>query len=405
MSLKLLIPTVSKAINKKEDEVIKYLTKIAEIVKDEVFVKTRLYSYEFEEEEVDLIFRELIKADYASKYYRYECEKTGDLDYAVSLRDKCEFCGELLSRSKEHIIIESYKLNSIFLKFIEEEKVENLNRYLHAEYRHNLDTLKGQSNKVIPFLGAGVSIPFGLPNWGGLLKELDKGLNEVDQQKYQDLIDEGNYFRALSLLKTYSVAYNNEQSIKNDIKRILKNSQRKQDSNNHNLVDILKLDSQFIATTNYDNILSEYRMKYRDDFSIPLTLKTLEEVNDLLNNDVQQILHFHGNYDTPSSMIVTEEDYEELYNEGKIESVLNAIMANRSLLFIGFSFNDQYFKDLYNKIYETIGGEHFIIVPNLHQIDAKDLLKQNLIPINLKVDFEKENDYVNAIRTILEKLY
>ena len=104
-------------------------------------------------------------------------------------------------------------------------------------------------------------------------------------------------------------------------------------------------------------------------------------------------------------MIVTKDDYDTLYEAEKIKHVLNGIISNKTLLFIGFSFKDEYFKDLYDKIFNFIKGEHFIIVPNLHPFDADELLKRNLIPIGVNVDKNEKHDFVKAIKTVLEELY
>lgn len=167
----------------------------------------------------------------------------------------------------------------------------------------------------------------------------------------------------------------------------------------------MKLDTQFIITTNYDNIVSDYLKDYRGEFVMPQNLDTLDDLQDLMEEDTQKVIHLHGNADMYNSMIVTEDDYNKLYREEKIKDVLNGIMSNKTLLFIGFSFKDQYFKDLYDKIYAQIKGEHFIIIENLHPFDAAELLKRNLIPIGINVDKEEENSFVKAIRTVLEELY
>ncbi|MBP2080115.1 SIR2 family protein [Oceanobacillus polygoni] len=378
------------------------MSDISDIVKDENFFKERLFYY-LEDSIVEKVLNELIKEGFSSKYFMYDCEITDSVEYAVSLKEKCEFCDEVLNESENHVISESYRLNSHFLSLIREQRKENLNKFLDPTYIQNLERLKSKTRKLIPFIGAGVSVPFNLPDWGDLLLKLNKGLNPTDQEMYEYLIKEGDYFRALSVLKTYSVSYSSDVEIKRDIKQILKSEYNKNTSIEHNVNDILKLESQFFVTTDYDNILSEYRGKYRDDFVTPLVLKDLEDVQDLFSNDTQQVIHLHGNIDIPSSMIVSEEDYEKLYNDSKIESILNAIMANSSLLFIGFSFKDKYFKDLYKMIHNNIKREHFIIVANLHPIESKDLLGQNLIPINLKIG--NKDEYTLAIKTILEELY
>lgn len=406
MSLTQLIHTVSIKLQKSEEESLEQLCTLAEVVKDEIFPKERLKHYNIEIETLDIMLTELLRADFASKYFTYDCEVTDSVDFAVSLNEKCGHCGEVLINSDNHIIRESYKLNSNLLNNIKEYKKNQLKKYLIDDYRHNLDRLKSRSQKLIPFLGAGVSIPFNLPSWRELLLELDKGLSRADQEKYIDLVNEGDYLRALSFLKGYSVLYKSEQVIKRDIKEIVKSRYIKVQNNyHHNILDIIKLDSQFIITTNYDNVISDYLSDYRKKFVMPSTLETLDDLQDYLDEDEQRVIHLHGNIEPYKSMIVTKEDYEKLYGEDKIIQIINGIMSNKTLLFIGFSFKDEYFKNLYNKIYTYIKGEHFIILPNLHPYDAGELLDIGLIPIGINVNKDEKHDFVKAVKTILDELY
>ncbi len=128
------------------------------------------------------------------------------------------------------------------------------------------------------------------------------------------------------------------------------------------------------------------------------------DLPEILNEDKQEVIHLHGNVEPYTSMIVTKEDYDEFYKEEKTVHFLNGVMSNKTLLFIGFSFKDEYFKNLYKKVYSQIKGEHFIIVPNIHSFDADELLENDLFPIGVKVDDVEKNDFVKAIKTILKEL-
>ncbi|MGM0842806.1 MAG: SIR2 family protein [Bacillota bacterium] len=406
MLLEQLVHTVSDKLQLSEEYVLNNLNTITEVVKDEIFPKERLLHYEIEMKFLDITINELLRNNLISKYFSYDCENTDSVDFAVSLNEKCEYCDEILLDSDNHIISETYKLNSNFLQLIGQQKRENLQKYLIEDFKHNLDRLKNHTHKLIPFLGAGTSIPFKLPNWGDLLLELEKGLSDQNKVKYKELITQGDYLRALTFLKMYSGIYKTEQLIKKDIKSIIKERYNKvTNSNIHNIIDILKLDSKFILTTNYDNVVSDYLRDYRDEFIMPQTLGIIEDLQDLMDENSQKVIHLHGNVEMPNSMIVTKEDYETLYSTDKIKYLLNGIMANKVLLFIGFSFKDAYFKDLYDKIFSEIKGEHFIIVPNLHPFDSEELLSRNLIPIGINVNPDEKHGFVKAIKTVLEELY
>ena len=88
-----------------------------------------------------------------------------------------------------------------------------------------------------------------------------------------------------------------------------------------------------------------------------------------MNNDkriTRRIAHLHGKSDSPSSIILSIEDYHEAYglrlaaNHVQRDSewtlhrkLLWAMLATRRVVFIGFSMNDPYFK----KMLETVSAD------------------------------------------------
>lgn len=404
MSLEQLIHTVSKKINLSEELTLNKLNNIAEIVKDESFSLKKLKSYGFQEEEASKILDELSWQEYASTFYAYDCEQFDSMGTALALTEKCEYCGEILKESSSHIIKKMFRLNNCFLELIKERRKSELQKYVISDYMPNLQSLIDSSERIIPFLGAGISTPLGLPDWKELLLQLKRGLTEKDTEQYETLISRGDYLRALTFLNRYSGFFKDKRLIKREITNIIKSKYNKNlDDNLHNIRDILKLNSDFYITTNYDNALTDYR----DEFVMPLCIDEIEDTQELLNEKEHRVIHLHGHIDKPKSMIVDEDDYNTLYSDPRITSKLYSILGNRKLLFIGFSFNDRYFKDLYSKIIENIGEEHFIIVPNLHVFDAEEYFKMNLIPIGINVKKDKNGkylDYVKALKVVLEQL-
>ncbi|WP_269411372.1 hypothetical protein [Lentibacillus daqui] len=228
MSLTKLIHTVSIKLQKSEEETFEQLNTLAEVVKEEIFPKNRLTHYNMEMETLHIILTELIRSDLASKYFAYDCEAKDSIDYVITLDDQCKYCGEVLKDSKRHITREMFKLNSNFLQLIAEYRSTQLKKYLMDEYRDNLEKLKNRTQKIVPFLGAGVSIPLNLPNWKDLLLELDKGLTDIDKKKYREIIEQGDFLKALSFLKKYSTMYRKEDVLKRGIKDLITTRYRKE---------------------------------------------------------------------------------------------------------------------------------------------------------------------------------
>lgn len=404
MSLEALIHSVSISLSKPEELIMKDLNLMIDLVKDEIFKKSSFKTLQLEDETINKILVESIKLSYVSKFIEYECLTSNSIDYAVTSEGRCNFCDDLISKSNTHILDESFRFNASFLSIVSEYKSCELDKYLMTTYKHNLERLKGKCSNIIPFLGAGVSVPFNLPSWKNLLLELNKGLNSTDEDLYKRFVTSGDYMKALSFLKSYSTLYNNIDIMKKDIKQHLERKYNKSiNFNEHNIVDILNLQPQIVLTTNYDNIISEQLIKLKNELALPKILSQLEDLQDLLFDRKTKVIHLHGNMEMPNTMIVTQEDYDALYLDEKIVHILNGIMSNKTLLFIGFSFDDKYFQNLYERIHSYIQGEHFIIVPNLHPFQARDLQEKKLIPIGINVK-EDRSDYVKALKVVLEQL-
>jgi tetratricopeptide (TPR) repeat protein len=84
-----------------------------------------------------------------------------------------------------------------------------------------------------------------------------------------------------------------------------------------------------LATTNYDGLLEEATgLK-------PVTWRDGHRVERLLRGDEQGILHLHGYWDEPDSVILGIRNYEEVRQNAHVQAVLRALRSLRTLIFIG----------------------------------------------------------------------
>ncbi|MBE7141780.1 SIR2 family protein [Bacillus paranthracis] len=229
------------------------------------------------------------------------------------------------------------------------------------------------------------------------------------QPPYKRYLERGEYLKALEYLQEHSII-TTEADIKEEILKNFSRADIKSAfSTPNNYLDLFNLKSEFYITTNYDNALTSIATKL-GPFTLPYTLADLTDLPVFLRENRQRVLHIHGNIEKPETMIVTKNDYESLYNGNKIVQMLLAIMGNKSFLFLGFSFQDEFFKNLYLKIISQIQGNHFIIMPNISLSDAKLLSQNNLKVIGINVETDEQDryvmeDYVQGIRTILKQLF
>ncbi|HFU7058389.1 TPA: SIR2 family protein [Bacillus cereus] len=406
MSLEHLINIVGNELQLSKEVVLDRLGLLISIGKKETFSKQTLKDNGLVEKEINLFIEHLISDKLISRSYSYECQRYGDYEITNDFTSKCEFCEQTIQGSPLHSILELFELEEELMNMVNMERGEMLKNYLQEEYIDNYNLLNDKINKIVPFLGSGVSIPLGLPDWGGLIWEMKEKLSKQDDQDYfETLMNKGDFLAALDLVLECSPTLNTESRIKEYVSRRIRDDFKGDvDDSLHNIKDILNLNSDFVITTNYDNALSYYKKGY----ATAKTTDDIEDLQDLFDEKQQQVIHFHGMADRRKTMIVTRQDYDEFYENQKTKDILNGIMAGKSLIFIGFSFQDLYFQELYTRIRKNIGGEHFIILPNLHPRENKQLSTRGLRPIGIRVAKEgnrlSKQGYVDALKYIINQI-
>jgi len=396
MLLNTLIKTVKEQLKMDEETFLELI----ELLKDEEdFTEEYLLSNKVSGKITSGLINLLKSNNLIDIQYAYECEiKDGESEVSDSLKENCNFCNSLLEGSEFHIVRELYTLKKQLIEEVENKEKKELEDIIDTIYLENFKQLKINLNNVVPFLGSGVSIPLGLPNWTGLISKMETGLpNPSDVEQFKEYLKDGDIFNALDILQKESLTYRTEEQIKTFIRDYINKHFRKELSKEyHNIIDILDLNSDFYITTNYDNALSHYKRK----FSFPFILDDIKVMQELFSEKNQRIIHLHGNVEKKESMVVTEKDYDGIYNDNKNKSILSGIMSQKSFLFIGFSFTDKYFMDMYQLLRAQIGGNHYIILADLHKHKAQQLIDKGLIPISINVNnLKTEKTFANEINT------
>jgi tetratricopeptide (TPR) repeat protein len=84
-----------------------------------------------------------------------------------------------------------------------------------------------------------------------------------------------------------------------------------------------------IATTNYDGLIEEVTSRP------PVTWQDGARVERVLRRDDPGVLHLHGYWERPETVILGVRDYERVLGDAHAQTMQRAIRANRTLLFVG----------------------------------------------------------------------
>lgn len=299
-----------------------------------------------------------------------------------------------------------YKPN--FLVKLSEYNKNKLQEYFDSDSKIVMEDLRSNINRVIPFIGSGVSKSVGLPLWLELFKKARDKISD-DYKPYFDLEYESkNIDRIIDVIKKVHPLIHDDKDLK---KEIIAPEIKKQISNevllNSIIPDILKLDTEYIITTNYDDLLEKTNSllglgyeESRDIFSFQ-GFESLDET--------QYIFHIHGTIKNYDSMVVTNEDYDSLYDSDEKKKILSGLINKHSMLFLGFSMDDTYFSDEFGKICESNKGycTNYYVMINGDRKKKDELLKTtNVRFINIKsAGFDIKDQYKFMIDYILGNIY
>lgn len=259
-----------------------------------------------------------------------------------------------------------------------------------------------KEDNLVPFIGAGLSKPFNIPDWKQLITRLsDEYMENFKHIKptVNEYLNNNNFWSAMETILEFAPI--SESDIQEEIVRIIDNQMRKSVNNNdHNYLDLANLNFKVYLTTNYDHLLTKY---INEDNCVPLILNDIDfSTQNLFSAKKKRVFHLHGHISNPGTIVITKDQYKKLYNSKKYDNILKLFTGNKSLLFIGFSFDDQFIKEMIKDHKDYFKGNHFILLDNPSNVLVKELKKDYGLNV-IKYDSSRSNHSVE-IRKILCQL-
>lgn len=191
-----------------------------------------------------------------------------------------------------------------------EEMVDDLSRALKGE-------------KLVIFVGAGVSKNSGLPTWGQMVQAFAEqiGYSMKGRLATEEYIQIPQYYYCLDKSAGHSSYYALLQSMIPEGIR-------------PNLLDelIVSLHPKHIVTTNFDTLLDQVAEGYQ----------AIREDRDLLACiSSHYLLKLHGDIRQPEKLVFKEDDYLQYSQTHRLmETFLKSLLINHVFLFVGYSLND-----------------------------------------------------------------
>lgn len=187
-------------------------------------------------------------------------------------------------------------------------------------------------------MGAGISVGAGLPLCGQLLDGLaeDAELTEDEQNELHGLgaTDQGEVLDLLLGDLRERVAERTGRAVRHGLTHAL----------------LAGLPTTEAVTTNYDQL---YELAVEGTGSPLDVLPT-----DLRREGVPWLLKLHGDVDRPDDIVLTRKDYLRYEaRRGALSGIVQALLATRHMLFIGFSLEDEHFLRLIDEVRQSLGDD------------------------------------------------
>lgn len=191
-----------------------------------------------------------------------------------------------------------------------------------------IDAIK--EKKLVVFAGAGASMgkPTCLPDFNKLARDVAYGTGEtLDTEKESAEVFLGKLkYRGIDVNERAAGQLSKACLQPNDMHRAI--------------IDLFSDEKNIkIVTTNYDHMFEAVLQERDSEGHCSLPIYDVPAIP--LGNDVNGIIHLHGNISNPKYMVLTDEDFGEAYlTEGYASRFLVQLFNEYTILFIGYSYND-----------------------------------------------------------------
>ncbi|MEX3924013.1 SIR2 family protein [Paraburkholderia sp. BR10936] len=181
---------------------------------------------------------------------------------------------------------------------------------------------------VVPFVGAGFSMPSGYPGWTTFLRRQRKE-TAILEEEFEHLLKEGKYEEAAQrIADLMDVAFNEAVDSSFGCTRELTG-----------VVQLLPyIFKGSVITTNFDNVLSRSFASAGNQFVETFSGCDSQEIRRKLANDEHFLLMLHGKAPSGRGRILTFSEYEEHYANGRtLQKTIASFCDTHNLLFLGCS--------------------------------------------------------------------
>jgi len=249
------------------------------------------------------------------------------------------------------------------------------------------------TNRLVVFVGAGVSNNSGVPTWNTLIDALKFELPESLKQEHD----------ALKVAQMYKDTRGDKEFVEK-VEAVLKHRNTLPNPLHKAILDLKPC---HIITTNYDNLIEQAIANEKLQFHI------ISKDSDLPYTQYENMLiKMHGDFEN-NNIVLTETDYYNYENNFPlISTFIRSLFATKVILCVGFSFNDLNLKIITNSIKDLLGKDFqpvYLLVDHKDDVIQSNYLRKKgvqsvWIPKNEVTNFISDKKIKNKVETIESEL-
>lgn len=213
-----------------------------------------------------------------------------------------------------------------------------------------------RNGRLVPFMGAGVSVSAGAPSWTGLLAQIAGELGMTTEQvatlQKRSPLDQAAYLRSL-----WDASHAEGEEQEGEVgfnARVAEMVDRPR----YGLAPLLiaGIGSEQAITLNYDRL---YEKAVEDSTDSPAgeALRIIGGSEKLARAESPRwLLKLHGSVDDPSTIVLTRDDYLGFNSSRQaLSALVKATLITHHLLFIGFGLADDHFHEILHDVTRALG--------------------------------------------------
>lgn len=268
-----------------------------------------------------------------------------------------------------------------------------------------------KAGEVVPFVGAGLSAPFGYPQWESFLRQCAKEippatslvnylLDNKEFERATAILYETTYDRGMleKIIDSFGGPCHQRADLRDKLSRV-----RTDDRTMPAICALPLLFKGLVATTNLDCLLKDIYSEHQGTPVKELTNTDDGIIRHLNDRDQTVIFKIHGHANDDKSRILSRSEYQyhylqgisgELIDENKnLPRTLARIFSDKTVLFLGCSLYPDLLLRVLRGSYERSQRRHFAIVPRREGNDETWRFSRHLDAHGIDVIFYPEGQY------------